>query len=109
VSEEILVFTTCQAKDAVLLATQLVDDKLAACVNILPEIQAVYRWKGEICRETETLLLIKSSRKIWKELEKRLRELHSYEVPEIICVPIEEGYQPYLDWLNSQLALALKE
>lgn len=102
-ADEVVVMVTCPASEAVYLSTQLVEDKLAACVNILPEVQSVYRWKGEVCRETETLLLIKTNRKMWDELERRLRELHSYEVPEIICVPIEEGHQPYLDWLNSEL------
>lgn len=100
---EIIVFVTCPSQDAVRIATQIVESKLAACVNVLPEIQSIYRWQGEVCRDTETLLLIKSNREIWDRLEKRLRELHSYDVPEMICVPIENGHGPYLEWLNAQV------
>ena len=102
-ADEIVVFTTCAAGEAESLATQLVEDRLVACVNILPQITSVYHWKDELVKDAESLLLIKTHKRLWEPLQERIKELHSYDVPEIICVTIESGYKPYLDWLNSQL------
>jgi len=101
--DEVVVFVTCPTADAEPIAAQLVEDKLVACVNILPQITSVYRWKDEICKEPEALLLIKSHKRLWEPLQARIRQLHSYEVPEIICLAIDSGHKPYLDWLNCQL------
>lgn len=102
-SGEVVVFVTCSVNESERLASSLIDERLAACVNILPPVTSVYRWKGELCKETEVLLVIKSHEALWGELEGRIRTLHSYETPEIICLPIKFGHKPYLNWLNSEL------
>ena len=107
-SGEVVVFVSCPPDEADKIASQLVEEKLAACVSIVPKIQSVYRWKGEVCRESESLLIIKTHKAYWTRLEDRINELHSYEVPEIICVSIEEGNTPYLNWLRSQLEGAFR-
>jgi periplasmic divalent cation tolerance protein len=80
-----------------------VQERLAACVSILSKVVSVYHWQGQIQKEEESLLLIKTNKSQWQSLKKRVQELHSYEVPEIILVPIELGHAPYLDWLNQEL------
>jgi len=82
------------------IARILVEKKLAACVNIIPEIQSIYSWKGEICSEKERLLIIKTRRDLFKELQLTVKDLHPYEVPEIIAVDIQHGLPEYLQWIN---------
>src|SRR5579872_4569582 len=98
--DEIIVYVTCVAEDSTKLANHLVNEGLAACVNIIPQVTSIYNWQGQTITDAEQLLLIKSSRKNFIELANRIKELHSYEIPEIICVAIEYGYKPYLEWLN---------
>ena len=81
----------------------LVERKLAACVQILPPITSIYVWKGEVQRENEIMLVAKSTRAKFDEVEKAVRALHSYETPEIIALPIVAGSQSYLSWLSSCL------
>lgn len=81
------------------IAGCLVSERLASCVNILPQILSIYRWKGQIEKETETLLIIKTRGDRVDELINRVAEIHPYEVPEVICLPIEKGHKPYLDWI----------
>jgi periplasmic divalent cation tolerance protein len=81
-----------------------VEKKLAACVNVMPAVRSVYRWKGAVEDQEETLLVIKSSRGLFDQLRAELEKLHSYEVPEIIAVPIVEGSEGYLEWLERALA-----
>ncbi len=82
------------------IAQQLVDEGLAACANVLPAMQSIYKWKGKIASETECLVIIKGARRHYKEIERRTRELHPYELPEIIAVPIVDGLAEYLRWLD---------
>ena len=84
------------------LARALVDERLAACVNRIGPVQSVYRWEGKIEQSEEQLLIIKTQRRLFAALEKRVRELHSYSVPEIVALPIIEGSQDYLRWLGDQ-------
>lgn len=84
------------------IATVLVKEKLAACVNISAKIQSVYEWEGKLRKEAEHLLFIKTKRSLYKKLEARLKELHPYEVPEILALPIERGSKAYLDWVKKQ-------
>lgn len=78
----------------------LVYEHLAACVTIVGEVQAVYRWQGEVCEEREWQLLIKTSRDRLDELERRIRQLHPYEVPEFIVLSVAQGSPAYLSWVR---------
>ncbi len=97
----VLVSAGSQA-EAVAIATALVKSQLAACVNLVP-IQSVYTWKGELQQEQEWQLLIKTDLSQFQTLEAKIRELHSYEVPEIIALPILAGSQPYLNWISESM------
>jgi len=85
-----------------LLARTLVDERLAACVNRIATVQSVYRWEGKLEQSEEQLLIIKTQRRLFAALEKRVRELHSYSVPEVVALPIIDGSQDYLRWLGDQ-------
>ena len=84
------------------IARELVGERLAACVNRLPGVRSVYRWKGALQDEPEVLLAIKTTRSRYEELEMRLKALHPYEVPEIIALPVLAGAAPYLAWLAEE-------
>lgn len=97
----LLIFTTSPTQFlAQKMAKILVKEKLAACVNISAPIQSVYSWKNKICSEKEYLLLIKTKKILFKAVKDKILKLHSYQVPEIIALPIEEGYAAYLDWIG---------
>lgn len=98
---EILVLVTAPSSESEQLAKTLVEERLAACVNIMSNVRSIYVWEGKVCNESEELLVIKSTRSAWDALTHRVKQLHSYDVPEIICVSIEDGDKPYLDWLNA--------
>ncbi len=103
-SEPIVVFmTAANGEEAARLADMLVGARLAACVQILPEIESVYRWKGAIQRESEVLLLAKSTIDKFEELEREVRAIHSYETPEIVALPVSAISPPYLKWLGENL------
>jgi len=100
-SEAIVVFMTAGSpEEAELLAQSLVSKRLAACVQILPEMQSVYWWQGQIENAREILLLAKTVQSNFAELEREVRSLHSYETPEIIALPVTEASAPYLEWLK---------
>ena len=102
--EFIIVFVTVgSVAEGERLAQALVEERLAACVNRIPNIQSVYRWEGKVEQSGEELLVIKTGRQLFTALEKRVRELHSYEVPEIIALPLIEGTEAYLRWLEEQV------
>ncbi len=99
----ILVLSTFSSRAlAKKIAQSLVKEKLAACVQISSAIQSTYFWKGKICSEKEFVLSVKTKATLYKKVEKRILELHSYEVPEIIALPITQGSGEYLKWLHSQ-------
>jgi len=99
-SEAIVVFMTAgSAEEARRIAQQLVETRLAACVQVLPEIESIYRWQGEVQREKEVLMLAKTSREQFDELEKSVRAIHSYDTPEIVAVPVSAVSEPYRTWL----------
>jgi periplasmic divalent cation tolerance protein len=101
---EIVVLTTCKSDNqAELIARHLVDKRLAACVNILPAVRSIYRWEGNVEEATEVMLLIKTRSDLFADLQAAVTELHSYEVPELIALPIVEGSNAYLAWLNGEL------
>ena len=104
-AEAIVVLMTAASQDeASRIAEMLVAERLAACVQILPEVESVYRWQGEVKREKEVLLLAKTVRSRFEELESRVRALHSYETPEIVAVPVTDSSAPYLAWLLAELS-----
>jgi len=95
--------TTNSNKEAELIGNKLVEDKLVACVNVISNIRSIFRWKGEICDEAEVLMILKSVKDNLDEIIKKVKQLHSYEVPEVIAVPIIGGSQDYLNWLNKEI------
>ena len=95
--------TAASREEADRIAELLVSAQLAACVQILPEIESVYRWQGGVKREKEILLLAKTVASRFDELESRVRAMHSYETPEIIAVPVTDSSAPYLGWLLAEL------
>ena len=82
------------------LALELVKNRLAACVNIIPRGTSIYEWKGEIVEDKEFLLIIKTKATLYSKLETKIKELHPYEVPEIVSLDLEEGSKDYLDWIK---------
>lgn len=84
------------------LATRLLDKNLVACVNILPA-RSVYRWEGAVCDEPEDLLLMKTTRANVNDLTKFLVEIHPYDIPEVLTVPVQDGYDRYLSWVVSEV------
>ena len=102
-SEVHVLFSTIDSqKAAEQIATTVVAERLAACVNILSSVLSVYRWQGDIQHEQEFLLILKTSTDRLDELVERVKALHSYDVPEIVSFPVEKGYPPYLGWVLSE-------
>jgi len=101
-TDKVLVFVTCNSlKEAGKIGRALVEARLAACANILQgPVRSIYRWKGSIESAREVLIMLKTSRKRFAALEKEIRRLHSYDMPEIIALPIERGSRAYLRWLG---------
>ena len=89
---------------AQLVARTLIESRLAACVNLLPAVQSIYRWQGKIEEATEITLLIKTTSQQVDSLQKAIVKLHPYDVPEIIATPIVAGYAPYLQWIATETA-----
>lgn len=101
--EFIIIYVTAgSTSEASRLARALVEERLAACVNQIGPIQSVYRWEGKLEESVEQLLIIKTRKELFPALEKRVRELHSYSVPEIVALPIIDGSPDYLRWLGEQ-------
>src|SRR5437899_2253914 len=102
-TDALLVFTTLPSADkAAELAKALIEERLAACANLLPAIRSIYRWQGKLQDENEVLVLLKTRAEHLERLKLRILELHPYEVPEVLAVPVEAGYQPYLEWLAGE-------
>jgi periplasmic divalent cation tolerance protein len=97
----VVMLTAGSGEEATRLAEMLVGAHLAACVQILPQMESVYRWEGRVQREPEFLLLAKTTAACFDELERQVRALHTYDVPEIIALPITHVSAPYFDWLTT--------
>lgn len=95
--------TTANRDEATAIGNALVSEKLAACVNIVDGMTSIYRWKGEICTDNETVLLAKTTEENFTRLSNRVKELHSYECPCIVSIPITNGRAEYLNWLAEQV------
>ena len=104
-TDKIVVLSTCGSPgEASALARELVRSRLAACVNVVPQVQSYYWWKGEIAESGEWLLVIKSSRDRFDRLRAVLEKAHSYELPEVLALPVVDGSPNYLGWLTKELA-----
>jgi periplasmic divalent cation tolerance protein len=95
----VVLLTATNGEEAARLADMLVGAQLAACVQILPAMESIYRWQGKIERQSEVLLIAKTVRSKFDDLEREVRALHSYETPEIVALQITAGSAPYLEWL----------
>lgn len=103
--DALLILTNCPDEEtANAIALAVVEQKLAACVNILPRVESIYRWQGAVEAASEIPLLIKSTAERYPALEAAIRERHPYDLPEIIAVPISAGLPAYLNWLAAETA-----
>ena len=96
----VVLVTTSSEEEATRLGKLLVEQQLVACVNILPKMKSIFRWEGQVSEEEECLMILKTRMSIFKALENTIIAQHSYEVPEIIALPIGAGLQPYLSWVS---------
>ncbi len=96
----VVFMTAASREEAEKLAHHLVQNRLAACVQLLSDIQSLYWWEGKMCNDKEVLLSAKTTEKLFTELVAAVKSLHSYQVPEIVFVPIEDGLPAYLDWIH---------
>jgi len=101
---ELIAFVTApNEEEAKRIAESLVSEQLAACVNLVGGVESIYRWEGKVARDREVLLIIKTTGGRYEELERRVKELHSYSTPEVIAFRIEQGSKEYLDWLRKSV------
>ena len=96
----IVLITAKDNSEAEKIARSLIEQKLIACANIVPGVKSFFRWEGKADNANEVLLILKTKKNLFKRVEKAVKALHSYEVPEIIALPIIEGHRPYLKWVN---------
>jgi periplasmic divalent cation tolerance protein len=101
--KRLMLTTTSSAEEAKAIATELVSRRLAACVNIVGPVSSIYQWQGEVERSEEFLLLIKSTEAQSQPIQEAIRELHSYQLPELICLTIESGLESYLNWIATSV------
>jgi len=102
-TEYIIVFITARDEDeAVRISRTIVEESLAACVNIIKTVRSIYRWQGRVEDEQEVLMIAKTKRALFERLQMRVKKLHSYSVPEIIGLPVIEGSKEYLEWLGQE-------
>src|SRR5437016_14034422 len=103
-TDKIVVLSTCNSgAQAEQIARALVEERLAACVNIIPGIRSIYRWKDQVEDAVEWLLVIKSRRDLMDELRASIGKIHAYEVPEVLALPVVDGSASYLEWLDREL------
>ena len=103
-TDKIVVFSTCcSEEEAGKIARALVEQHLAACVNIVPGVRSIYRWKGEIEDTAEWMMIIKSRRDLMDQLRVAISNIHTYEVPELLAVPVVDGSESYLAWLDREM------
>jgi periplasmic divalent cation tolerance protein len=98
-----LVLTTLPNADAAAeLAKTVVRERLAACANLFPALRSIYKWQSKVQDENEVLVLLKTRQEHYERLKARILELHPYEIPEVLGIPVEQGYAPYLEWLAKE-------
>jgi len=98
-ADVIVVYVTAPRGEAARIARVLVEQRLATCVNVVPEIQSIYRWEGEVHHESESLLVVKTTKDGFEALARGVRSVHPYKTPEIIALPVVAGDRAYLDWV----------
>ena len=98
----VVLVTASSEEEAVRIGRKLVEDRLAACANIVPKIRSIFQWEGKVAEERECLVILKTRGELLSEVEGAVLALHSYQVPEIIALPIEGGSAPYLEWINEE-------
>lgn len=98
-TDVLVVLVTCPPDQAQALARALVDARVAACVNVVPGLQSVYRWKGAVQADAEALLLIKTAAHRFDALKQAVLKHHPYELPEVVALPVAAGHAPYLEWV----------
>ena len=104
-TDKIVVLSTCESEEeASRLARRLVELRLAACVSVIPGARSVYHWKGKVEEHAEFVLIVKSRRDLFASLRAELRKVHSYETPEVIALPVVDGDEGYLSWLDRELS-----
>jgi len=102
--KKIVIFITASSKEeAENIGKALVNERFAACCNIVDNISSIFRWEGKICRENEVLLIVKSSSDLFNDIVNKVKALHSYKVPEIIAVPLIYGSEEYLNWIENEI------
>jgi periplasmic divalent cation tolerance protein len=103
-TDKVIVFSTCASQEeAKRIARGLVEERLAACVNIIDGIESIYSWQGKVEESKEVMLVVKSRRDLLGRLQERLASMHSYEVPEAIAIPVVDGLPAYLEWLDREI------
>lgn len=95
----LVVLVTCPTDKAQGIAEALVEERVAACVNVVPSLNSVYRWKGEVQRDTEAMLLVKTTKDRFEALKLAVLRHHPYELPEVIAITVDRGHTPYLEWV----------
>lgn len=98
----VILVTTVNQEEAVRIGKEMVNAKLAACANVIPSIQSIYRWDGKVVQEEEVLLILKSVKPRYRALEKAIKAMHTYEIPEIIALPVKEGFDRYIGWVGRE-------
>ncbi|MGH9804893.1 MAG: divalent-cation tolerance protein CutA [Candidatus Acidiferrales bacterium] len=103
-TDKVVVLSTCgSSEEAARIARTLVEERLAACVNITSPLRSLYRWEGEVCDEEEVLLVVKTSRTLFDRVRRAIEKLHSYQVPEVVCLPMIDASPNYLNWLTASV------
>jgi periplasmic divalent cation tolerance protein len=95
----LVVLVTCPPEKAQAIAGALVEERVAACVNVVPSLSSVYRWKGAVHNDSEALLLVKTSKDRFEALKQAVLRHHPYELPEVIAIQVDRGHAPYLEWV----------
>jgi periplasmic divalent cation tolerance protein len=104
VTDKIVIFTTVDSEDLALkIASGLVEGRLAACVNIISPVRSIYRWKDKVCDDKEMVLMIKTVAHLFNDVRDLIREHHTYELPEIMALPVAAGEEKALDWITSSV------
>ena len=101
--EFVVIYCTVPKSDSKNIARRIVEKKYAACVSIIDKVHSIFSWDGEFCEENEQLLMIKTQRDMFEKVKFLIEELHPYNIPEVIAIPIVEGSSDYLKWINHEL------